>query len=493
MSPNSSPWKRRSNTSRHRPGHLARASFAVVSGVMFAASLASHPPPGSAAAPPAFGGLVVISSDAPLATPRPGDAQTPIAASLETSVFDTLYELSPSLRPRPLIAADVPTRDGRDLVIPIREGVTVPRHGPLRASHVVASLERAREGAHAWLLDGVGAIEARDDSIRVTAPFSPLELATRLAARPLAIALPDGELLVGTGPFRVTRRPNGELHLLGQRRALRGAPYLREVRVVPPRDRDAEARAFQLGELHLAFVDPTIFAARGNAVSAPRATRPGPTVLLVPNRARGALASDTVRAALEGVLDRARLRRVGIEPSESLGPELRPWRHDGRAGARAARRVRILIRDGDTFERRMAEALAAQLDAAGFRVRVRAEAPARYAAVMQRGDWELRLTSFFSPIPTGRALVAQAFASTGQNGRARALARSELRSGRDTGSEDVAAWVLGRRVVSAYAQRTVHGLRFGRDGRLRLEEIFRPREIIRRTPPRAGAAAEPGR
>jgi hypothetical protein len=201
-------------------------------------------------------------------------------------------------------------------------------------------------------------------------------------------------------------------------------------------------------------------------------------VLLIPNRSRGALASAGVRAAVEGALDRSRLERVGVVPSARLASSLPAWQHAGADSARASGPLRILAASDDPFERRVADALAAQLDAHGFTVQVVAGARRELSERIRGGAWDLRLTTVLAPLGGDRPLVAAAFAATGQLERARALAERTLRGSADAGSADVAAWVLGGRAHGLYHRATLHGVAFDRLGRLRLEALFRPREVL---------------
>ena len=99
---------------------------------------------------------------------------------------------------------------------------------------------------------------------------------------------------------------------------------------------------------------------------------------------------------------------------------------------------------------------------------------------VRSGDWDLRLATI-SPILPGRwGLAASAFAATGQLSRAQELARRGLAVSRAVAaSPEVAAWVLGRRVHRVHYRHTVHGVAFDRLGRLRLDALYRPREVIR--------------
>ena len=76
------------------------------------------------------------------------------------------------------------------------------------------------------------------------------------------------------------------------------------------------------------------------------------------------------------------------------------------------------------------------------------------------------------------AITAAAFAATGQLERARDLAERGLRTGGDPGSADVAAWVLGGRDHGVQHRATLLGVDFDAFGRLRLDALFRPREVL---------------
>ncbi len=423
------------------------------------------------ALPPAFGGVAVLPADGALTRPLPGDAFTPLQAALEAAVYDTLYLTEPSGRTLPLLALDNPAREQGELRVTLRDGLRVHGGATLTATHVAQSLEAARTGRHSWLLAGVGAVRA--DGPLVVAfrtRLSARELSHRLSAAPLAIVAQQA-VPRGTGPFVVDVQSNGHLRLRGVRFAPRGAPYLREVQVVAARSSSDELRAFELGELHASF-------AAGRDGAFVRAGRYAP-VLLIPNRAGGALASTAVRAAVEGALDRARLERVGVVPGARLGPNLPAWQHQGAATARASGPLRILVAAEDPFERRVADALAAQLDPRGFRVEVVVSGRRELADRVRRGVWDLRLATLLTPLTSDRAITAAAFAATGQLERARDLAERGLRVGSDPGSADVAAWVLGGRDHGVRHRATLLGVGFDALGRLRLDALYRPREVLR--------------
>jgi hypothetical protein len=304
--------------------------------------------PAQGALPPAFGGVAVLPADGALARPLPGDALTPLQAALEAAVYDTLYLTEPSGRTLPLLALDNPVREQGELRVTLRDGLRVHGGATLTATHVAQSLEAARTGRHSWLMAGVASVRA--DGPLVVAfrtRLSARELSHRLSAAPLAIVAQQA-VPRGTGPFVVDVQPNGHLRLRGVRFAPRGAPYLREVQVVAARSSSDELRAFELGELHASF-------AAGRDGAFVRAGRYAP-VLLIPNRAGGALASAAVRAAVEGALDRPRLERVGMALGARLAPNLPAWQHQGAGTARASGPLRILVAAEDPFERRVADA-----------------------------------------------------------------------------------------------------------------------------------------
>ena len=54
-------------------------------------ALGARLPDAHGALPPAYGGTAVLPADGALVRPLPGDALTPLAAALESAVYDTLY------------------------------------------------------------------------------------------------------------------------------------------------------------------------------------------------------------------------------------------------------------------------------------------------------------------------------------------------------------------------------------------------------------------
>lgn len=442
----------------------------------------SATPPAHAALPPAYGGIAVLPAQGVLRLPDPTTRRTPLDAALSHAVYDSLYDTTRAARPRPLLVEGLPVRgDDGAFRVHLHPRMRVHGGGALRPRDVVASLERARGSASGWLLAGIRAVRTVPDepwAVDIESRLGPFGLARVLATAPLAIAT-QRQVLRGTGPFVAAVRSNGHLHLRGVRVAHRGAPYLRELRVVPPRSARDEARAFQLGELHVSFQGGSVYGeARRPAPRAEAGTRS--PVLLIPNRARGLLANAGARAAVEGAVDRERLARVGLDGTSTLGVDLHAWSHDGSHHAHGSGLLRFVVRAGDVFELRLADALAAQLDERGFRVEVRPLGVRAYRAALRTGGWELRLHTLLPILPGRVGLTAAAFAATGQRSRAEALAARGLQLRRaQAASANVAAWILGRRAQRVHHRRTLLGVSFDALGRLRLDALHRPREVLR--------------
>jgi ABC-type transport system substrate-binding protein len=439
-----------------------------------------------AALPPAYAGELNLPSPVPLRVPDPIAADDPFEAAMAAAVFDTLYVLSPAGRPRPALAAAMPERTGSHARIKLRPGLRRHDGRLLQAAHVVASLERASRSPRGYLLASFerrgGTIDARaeDDttlSVRLARPDAPV--ARVLSATTLAVVIARG---VGTGSFRARVSP-GEISLEAFRHAPEGAPYLNRIRIAAPAGRQAELRAFELGQLDASWYGASLYGGSPARAVASASPAPAVPVLLVPNRARGPLRAADAWGAVARAIDRTRLARAGLRPSSRLAASLpEPAVPEGRRGT-ARMTLRMPVPDGDLLRARLAEALAGVLDEAGVALVVEPLDRERYDDAIARGSYDLRLASVLPPLPGRVALVAEALAVAGQEPLARELVR-------DTGLRDEApaataaarldAIVLGHRQGTLHHRADLRGLRFER-GRLDLRRIHlaRPPE----TPP----------
>ncbi len=332
-----------------------------------------------------------------------------------------------------------------------------------------------------WLLSPIakhdGALDVQavgDDAIAFHLTREDVDLARLLSAAPLAIVADrdPSRHSAGTGAFFV-RTSGGALDLRGFRRAAAGAPRLDHVHIDPPRTREDELRSFELGRIDASFYGTSLY---GGGPVRPAIGTPMPVVapvLLVPNRAAGPLHDGAVWAAVAHAIDRHRLERIGLSASTTLGPSLpapalsAPTPHVSRGLS-----LHMPVRTGDAFAGRLAEALAGLLDEAGIALTVDHLTPDAYRAELRASRWDLRIATVMPPLPGPTALVAAAFAATGQDDEARALASTGLTdpaTGR-AAAPRLAALVLGRRRDTIYHRADLQ-VTFDALGRLDLPDL----------------------
>jgi len=432
-------------------------------------------PPGRAALPPGYGGTLRILAPEPLRVPDPAQVASLFEASIADAVFDPLTAL---LDGEPTVL-----EDGR-LELPLREGMRRHDRRALRARDLAAHLRRfARRTASWWLAPvaterGRPAIEVVDEgTLRLRPAVEGADLRPLLALRPLAYRAAVG---TGSGPYR-PRMAQGQLRLFQFRSAVRGAPYVRDWRFLPPRTRDDDLRALVLGEAEGSFAGGSLHGRRPERPVDAYAFPEVAPVLLVPNphrlgeRWRGLVAA----------LDRERLARVGLRPASTLAGPLPASEPRGPRRALHGELV-LLAREGDRLAAELGRALAAMVDERGARLRIEVVPAERWADAIHRGRWHLRVAEVPPPLPVGHplaraALLAAAHAATGDQAQARTLWNAAIAGTLDEAAEERAARalkgaVLGRRRLAVHLDQTVGGVRFDGAGRLRLGDAHLPRE-----------------
>lgn len=462
---------------RQRRGRASRASRGVALASVGAAALLglALAPPAEGALPPGYGGRLRLPATAPLRLPDPRRVDTPLEATLAHAVFDTLYRLDARGVARPSLALGPPERTEEGVLVRLREGIRRHDRRPLRARDVARSLDRAHRGeAAAWLAgfgtrtDGRLDVEAIDaQTLRLQAPEG-FPVARRLAALPLAIVLGRG---TGTGPFRPRMR-GGALRLYQFRAAARGAPHLREVWVEPPRPREEELRAFELGELDGSWRGASLYGQARRPVE--ELALPAETpVLLAVRQDRPALRQSG--AALAQAIDRRRLARAGLVPAASLAEGMPAPRLEGTRPPAAP--VVLLVRADDQLQESLAGALAARFDELGWRLAAQRVPAERYDAVVERSGWDLRFVQAPPMLPGSAGLVASAFAALGDDeGAARVLQDAlEEPDGAGRHAETLGALVLGHRRAVLHHRPGLGALSVDPLGRIRLGAVFLPR------------------
>lgn len=435
------------------------------------------PPPARGALPPRHGGEITFPAPEPITELDPARTETHFEATLANLVFDNLYEVREDGTVEAVLAAGPPEVTGTTARVTIRVGARTHGGRELSARHVVRSLMRAASSPSAsWLLGAFATENGRPAITEIDSRTVQFELARRsirvdlvLAATPLAIVA-GGNLRrrpLGTGPFVARLDGRGGIRLAIFRHAADRAPWLNRVVFTPPRARNDEIRALELGRLDASWRGSSLYGGRPvRPVVVARGTA-GTPWLLVPNRAR-ALRDDAAWGGIVSAIDRQRLARVGLVPRRSLTPGL-PASQLPSGTARRGTSLRMLVREDRALELRIAEAIAGMLDEHGVRLRVERVGASRYRSDVASGRWDLRLALVRPPLPGRGPMVGAALAATGQIDRARALV-SRL------GRADVAnrtarqldAMVLGHERIVLHHRADLRGLRIDPLGRLTL-------------------------
>lgn len=464
----------------------------VVVLLVFAALLviAAIAPPARGAIPPRSGGALTFPAPEPILEIDPARVETPFEATLAAAIFDGLYELRDG-GIVPVLAAGPPEVRGTTARVRLRPGLHFHwSQNELEARHVVRSLLRTSSSPQAsWLLGAFASERGRPAIREIDATTIEFGLARRgvrvdlvLASTPLAIVA-GGNLRrrpLGTGPFRARLDGHGGLMLGIFRTAPDGAPWMNRITFQPPRAREDEVRAFELGRLDASWRGRSLYG--GEPVRAARtATATAATpVLLVPNRTR-ALRDDAAWGGVIASVDRRRLERAGLERRRTLGRGLPPPRLPTGTPRRGTT-LRMPVREDLVLDVRVAEALAGMLDGRGIHLQVERMDAARYAQTIARGPWDLRLATVRPPLPGRGALVGAALAAAGQLDRARQLApRVGDSEAAVEAAQSLDALVLGHVRVVLHHRADIVGLRFDTLGRIPLADLSmaRRREAFR--------------
>ncbi len=143
-------------------------------------------------------------------------------------------------------------------------------------------------------------------------------------------------------------------------------------------------------------------------------------VLLVPNHAHGPLADAGTWGAAARAIDRRRIERAGIEASATVG-ELTAGPLPAAHAPSGRVVLRMPVRSGDDFARRLADALSGPLDEAGFALRVETVSSEAYEATLRGQAWDLRVVEVVPPYESGEGLAGAALAAVGDHDEAKQL------------------------------------------------------------------------
>jgi peptide/nickel transport system substrate-binding protein len=195
-----------------------------------------------------LGGRITMHVPWPTVGIDPHDLRDPTAALFAAAIADPVYAIDPANGlPYPTLAM-LPTREGADTVVRLREGLRTARSVPLDARDLIASVERARSrGAGAILAAVPRPVVHKSDSLAaVFGLIDPPHLARALAS-PLVALLPrkfDSGAPDGTGAFHADISPSGMI-LTRNLNAARGPAFLDAIEIAPAEDLKTSLRSFE--------------------------------------------------------------------------------------------------------------------------------------------------------------------------------------------------------------------------------------------------------
>lgn len=283
----------------------------------------------SAETRPAYGGTVVSSL---LEEPLRVD---PVAARSHTDLklcgllFDTLYRSEGGVVV-PHLASALPDATTPLLVrIPLRKRVFFHNGQAMRASDVVASLQRLKKSDLGFLLAKVESLSAEAGEIVVQLRVADPSLATRLASVHTSVTpkgrAPSWRKLVGSGAFqfkeRSTRRR--ELRLVAHPRYFDGRAYSDEIKLRWFEDKSAEARSYETGASHISIRGQIAFAGhRPKFQTKKKKADAKILVYLGFGKSSPLLAELPFRQALAAAIGRSGMKQIGH--GEPVVPTLSP-------------------------------------------------------------------------------------------------------------------------------------------------------------------------
>ena len=481
--------------------HSAMWLRATTAAVMCGMAVLAGALPAHGVLPPAFGGVLHLPLAAPLDDVDPARQALPSSAAVSAALFDTLYALDARGAPVPVLAEALPTASTTPgappgtLQITLRSALRRHDGGRLVAADVVAALQRAATMPRAgWLLGAFARTTEGALDIRAAGPLrvemrparEGLDLARVLAARPLAIVVGDpSRRVVGTGRFSLRGTPGGTTRdtvLVQYRRGALGAAYLERVALLPPRARDEDLRALELGTTDASWFGATLFAP---PAAGTRASTEAPSVcpILLVASDTGALRDEGLRGYVAASMDRRRLERAGLLADTQLAG-LAVGAPPAARAPTGGPNIRLAVPSGDPLLARVAEVIAAMLDERGVGV-VLSAAPA--VDPPPSGTWDARLVSVLPPLAGQAAVVGAALAAAGRTDAARALAASHALDdarGATEAARTFEVLVLGRRRETLYYQSALRGVRFDTAmGTLELANISLARVFLPATAP----------
>jgi peptide/nickel transport system substrate-binding protein len=217
-----------------------------------------------------LGGRLSLRLPWPTASIDPHALHDPGGALFGAAIADPLYALDPSNgAPYPALAAALPTREGADTIVRLREGLRSARLINLDARDLIASVERARRrGAAGVLVQVPRPSPHKSDPLAVSfGPTDPGYLARALAS-PLVALLPtsfDPARPDGTGAFRADI-VSGGITLSRNVNAARGHAFLDAIDIASAPDLQTSLRSFEAERDDIGWLGLGLHADRKGAV-----------------------------------------------------------------------------------------------------------------------------------------------------------------------------------------------------------------------------------
>jgi len=216
-----------------------------------------------------LGGRIAMHVPWPTVGIDPHDLRDPTAALFAAAIADPIFAVDPGSPPYPTLAAAMPSREGADTIVRLREGLRTARGVALDARDLVASIERARTRGGAAVLAQVPrpVVHKKDPLAVVFGPIDPPFLARALAS-PLCALLPrrfDPGAPDGTGAFRADISATG-ITLTRNLLAARGASFLDEIVIAPAGDLKTSLRSFEAETDDLGWLGLGLHDGRAGAV-----------------------------------------------------------------------------------------------------------------------------------------------------------------------------------------------------------------------------------
>lgn len=420
----------------------------VVALVLLATCTRGGPAPTGPSVPPAAGGTLIVAVGE-LGPLDPARATSRGALAAVAQVFDPLTAVDADGRVVPAAARSWRvSRDGlrwrfrlerrrfhdgtrvraRDFALSF-DRVARRATRSLAAFHLdqVAGFRAVHDEATARRLAGVRARGRDVLVIRLARPFDELPV---VLAHPALAPLPGGRAPgrrpVGNGPFRV-RRASDDRAVLARYEGYRGTRPLLDGVEFRVTGADEAYRALVAGEVHVADVPATLLDAARSRFGDAGLTPSWATLSFGPNLGRPKYAKPEVRRAISLAIDREAIARTIFggtkEPATGILPRgIRGFTERACAACELdLRRARRIVRAAfgsapprirvdhlaDPTSARVARAVAAGLNDAGFRAELRRHREEGYRRLLATDEHDLAQLGWLSEVPTPDGFLAR--------------------------------------------------------------------------------------